>query len=221
MLKGIKWALIFIGIFVIIFIVWWVRESPFKINRPVGVPLDQILIREQIRDIAELSALEIQFADYQEHHWIEKKGIGYTNHKHALIVGSVNVKIGFDLSLTEVLIDSASKQIEVILPQPTVFQPNFIKKQIYDKLPIDAEADSPLFDYVKPLTVSESDSLFELIKVAAVEKARSEENYLRARKNANFILQGILLPLAQSNNYDLKINFKQSLEEEGQENRNL
>ena len=221
MFKGLRWALIFIGIFVILFIFWWLRERPFNIDRPVGVPLDQILIRQQIRDIAELSALEIQFADYQEHYWIEKKGIGYTNHKHALIVGSVNVKIGFDLSLAEVVIDSAAQQIDVLLPQPTVFQPNFIKKHIYDELPIESKDDSPLFDNIKPLTASESDSLFELIKITAVEKARSEENYRRARKNVSLILQGMLLPFAQSNNYDFKISFKQILNESDQDNSHL
>ena len=52
MFKSIKLAFIFIGIFTIIFLILWFIYEPFKKEqRPFGVPIDQILIKEQIKDI--------------------------------------------------------------------------------------------------------------------------------------------------------------------------
>ena len=211
MFKAIKWTLIFIGIFLIIFLLWWFQYEPFRKERPFGVPIDQILIKEQIKDINELVTLEIQYADYNEHHWIAKSGLGYKNHKHALVVAALQVKIGFDLSQTEVTIDSAKKTIRLFLPQPKVLQPTFLKRRVYDKLPLNPEDDHPFLDYVVQLTSAESDSLFNLIKNKAIKRASTQENMSRARHNAAMILKGMLQPVAHNNKYDILVNYKTQL----------
>jgi hypothetical protein len=209
MFKSLKWSFIFIGIFFILFLIWWFKYEPFKKEqRPFGVPIDQILIKEQIKDIHELATLELQYADYNEHHWIAKSGLGYKNHKHALVVAAIKIKIGIDLSRSQIIIDSTHKIIKVILTQPQVFDPTFIKRRIYDKLPLNPEDDHPLLDYVVDLTSAESDSLFNQIKMKAIENAKSEENYNRARKNAAAILQGMLQPIAGMNHYQIQIDFR-------------
>ena len=211
MFKALKWTFIFIGIFLIFFLFWWFQYKPYKEKQPVGVPVDQILIKEQINDIQELATLEIQYADYNEHHWIAKSGLGYKNHKHALVVAALKVRIGFDLSNSEIIIDSTNHIINVFLDQPKVLEPTFIKRRIYDKLPLNPEDDHPLLDYVVDLTSAESDSLYNLIKTKAIKRSYNEENLNRARRNAAIILRGILQSLAIAYNYDIQIGFKETL----------